>query len=171
VLGQEPANLGPQLIVPSAGGAQPGLPPGGVDPDGSLVQLADPSPALRRHLSLPPSCPASQASASAKSCSTVATETPSAAATDRRNFVKSSVAAAIAATVSANAAAESGLVSHNRNGGSVRRIALEEHFVMNKRTHMHASDPLVMPVTYGGCPPLVGAIWSWTAETAAHALR
>jgi 2,3-dihydroxybenzoate decarboxylase len=53
----------------------------------------------------------------------------------------------------------------------VRRIALEEHFVMNKRTHMHASGPLVMPVTYGGCPPLVGAIWSWTALTAAHALR
>ena len=45
VLGQAPANLRPQLIVPSAGGAQPGLPPGGVDPDRSLEQLADLSPA------------------------------------------------------------------------------------------------------------------------------
>ncbi len=37
--------------------------------------------------------------------------------------------------------------------------------------YLHASDPLVPPVTYEGCPPLSGAVWSWTAETAAHALR
>ena len=37
--------------------------------------------------------------------------------------------------------------------------------------YLHASDPLVPPVTYEGCPQLTGAIWSWTAETAAHALR
>ncbi|WP_419803697.1 amidohydrolase family protein [Terriglobus sp.] len=37
--------------------------------------------------------------------------------------------------------------------------------------YLHAADPLVAPVTYEGCPQLTGAIWSWTAETAAHALR
>ncbi len=37
--------------------------------------------------------------------------------------------------------------------------------------YLHAADPLVPPVTYDGCPQLTGAIWSWTAETAAHALR
>ena len=37
--------------------------------------------------------------------------------------------------------------------------------------YLHASDPLVSPVTYEGCPQLTGAVWSWTAETAAHALR
>ena len=37
--------------------------------------------------------------------------------------------------------------------------------------YLHASDPLVPPVTYEGCPQLTGAVWSWTAETAAHALR
>ena len=37
--------------------------------------------------------------------------------------------------------------------------------------YLHASDPLVPPVTYDGCAQLTGAVWSWTAETAAHALR
>ena len=37
--------------------------------------------------------------------------------------------------------------------------------------YLHASDSAVQPVTYVGCPVLVGAVWSWTAETAAHALR
>ena len=37
--------------------------------------------------------------------------------------------------------------------------------------YLHASDPLVPPVTYSECSQLVGAVWSWTAETAAHALR
>jgi hypothetical protein len=53
VLGQEPVNLDPQLIVPSAGAAQPGLPFGGVGPGRSLEQLADPSTALWRHPSHP----------------------------------------------------------------------------------------------------------------------
>ena len=81
VLGQEAADLGPQVVVPAAGGAEPGLPPGGVDPDRGIEQLADLSPALRRHPSPPPSWPASQARASRQSRSTVTTETPSAAAT------------------------------------------------------------------------------------------
>ncbi len=37
--------------------------------------------------------------------------------------------------------------------------------------YLHAADPVVPPVTYAGCPQLTGAVWSWTAETAAHALR
>ena len=42
---------------------------------------------------------------------------------------------------------------------------------LGKPVYLHASDPLVPPVTYDGCPQLTGAVWSWTAETAAHALR
>ena len=30
---------------------------------------------------------------------------------------------------------------------------------------------MVLPVTYAGRPELIGATWSWTAETAAHTLR
>lgn len=37
--------------------------------------------------------------------------------------------------------------------------------------YLHAADPLVMPPTYAGRPELIGATWSWTAETAAHTLR
>ena len=37
--------------------------------------------------------------------------------------------------------------------------------------YLHVSDPIVQPVTYVGCPELQGSVWSWTAETAAHALR
>ena len=37
--------------------------------------------------------------------------------------------------------------------------------------YLHAADAAVMPVTYVGRPELIGATWSWTAETAAHALR
>ena len=37
--------------------------------------------------------------------------------------------------------------------------------------YLHAADPVVTPVTYDGCPELTEAIWSWTAETGAHALR
>lgn len=37
--------------------------------------------------------------------------------------------------------------------------------------YIHASDPAVMPTTYEGRPELIGAVWSWNAETAAHALR
>ena len=37
--------------------------------------------------------------------------------------------------------------------------------------YLHAADPMVLPPTYAGRPELVGATWSWTAETAAHALR
>ena len=37
--------------------------------------------------------------------------------------------------------------------------------------YLHASDPLVTPPTYAGRPELIGATWSWTAETAAHTLR
>ena len=42
---------------------------------------------------------------------------------------------------------------------------------LGKPVYLHASDPSVPPVTYAGCPQLTGAVWSWTAETAAHALR
>ena len=37
--------------------------------------------------------------------------------------------------------------------------------------YLHAADAAVMPATYVGRPELDGATWSWTAETAAHALR
>ena len=37
--------------------------------------------------------------------------------------------------------------------------------------YLHAADPLAMPLTYAGRPELIGATWSWTAETAAHTLR
>lgn len=37
--------------------------------------------------------------------------------------------------------------------------------------YLHAADPLVVPRTYAGRPELMGATWSWTAETAAHTLR
>ncbi len=37
--------------------------------------------------------------------------------------------------------------------------------------YLHASDPMVPPPTYAGRPELLGPTWSWTAETAAHALR
>lgn len=37
--------------------------------------------------------------------------------------------------------------------------------------YLHAADAAVLPVTYVGRPELMGATWSWTAETAAHALR
>lgn len=37
--------------------------------------------------------------------------------------------------------------------------------------YLHAADPMVMPPTYAGRPELIGATWSWTAETAAHTLR
>ena len=71
VLGQEAADLGPQLVVAAAGGAEPGRPPGGIDPDGGIEQVTDLSPALRRHPSSPPSRPTSQARASRQSRSTM----------------------------------------------------------------------------------------------------
>ena len=37
--------------------------------------------------------------------------------------------------------------------------------------YLHAADPATMPATYAGRPELIGATWSWTAETAAHTLR
>lgn len=37
--------------------------------------------------------------------------------------------------------------------------------------YLHAADAAVQPTTYVGRPELIGATWSWTAETAAHALR
>ncbi len=37
--------------------------------------------------------------------------------------------------------------------------------------YLHASDGIVSPSVYGGRPELLGAAWSWTAETAAHTLR
>ncbi len=37
--------------------------------------------------------------------------------------------------------------------------------------YLHAADPMVAPATYAGRPELIGATWSWTAETAAHTLR
>ncbi len=37
--------------------------------------------------------------------------------------------------------------------------------------YLHAADPMVAPPTYAGRPELIGATWSWTAETAAHTLR
>jgi len=37
--------------------------------------------------------------------------------------------------------------------------------------YLHAADASVHPATYAGRPELEGATWSWTAETAAHALR
>ena len=37
--------------------------------------------------------------------------------------------------------------------------------------YLHAADPVALPPTYAGRPELIGATWSWTAETAAHALR
>src|SRR5207248_4376612 len=81
VLGQEAADLGPQLVIPAARGPEPGLPPGGVDQDRGIEQVADLSPALRRHPSPPPSWPTSQARADRQSRSTVTTEAPGAAAT------------------------------------------------------------------------------------------
>jgi 2,3-dihydroxybenzoate decarboxylase len=37
--------------------------------------------------------------------------------------------------------------------------------------YLHASDGLIPPSVYHGRPELLGATWSWTAETAAHTLR
>ncbi len=37
--------------------------------------------------------------------------------------------------------------------------------------YLHAADSMVSPPTYAGRPELIGATWSWTAETAAHTLR
>ena len=37
--------------------------------------------------------------------------------------------------------------------------------------YLHAADPLTLPPTYTDRPELIGATWSWTAETAAHTLR
>ena len=37
--------------------------------------------------------------------------------------------------------------------------------------YLHAADAMIMPATYAGRPELIGATWSWTAETAAHSLR
>ena len=37
--------------------------------------------------------------------------------------------------------------------------------------YLHAADPMTTPATYAGRPELIGATWSWTAETAAHTLR
>ncbi len=37
--------------------------------------------------------------------------------------------------------------------------------------YLHAANALIQPVTYAGRPELLGPTWSWTAETAAHALR
>ncbi len=42
---------------------------------------------------------------------------------------------------------------------------------LNVPIYLHISEPVVEPVTYVGCPALVGPVFSWTAETAAHALR
>jgi 2,3-dihydroxybenzoate decarboxylase len=55
----------------------------------------------------------------------------------------------------------------------------EEHFLpfwerseaLKVPVYLHAADPMVMPATYAGRPELMGATWSWTAETAAHTLR
>lgn len=37
--------------------------------------------------------------------------------------------------------------------------------------YLHAADAAVLPASMAGCPELEGATWSWTAETATHALR
>jgi 2,3-dihydroxybenzoate decarboxylase len=37
--------------------------------------------------------------------------------------------------------------------------------------YLHAADPMITPATYAGRSELIGATWSWTAETAAHTLR
>ena len=37
--------------------------------------------------------------------------------------------------------------------------------------YLHAADAMIPPATYAGRPELIGATWSWTAETAAHTLR
>jgi 2,3-dihydroxybenzoate decarboxylase len=37
--------------------------------------------------------------------------------------------------------------------------------------YLHPRDPYDLPQEYHGHPELLGATWSWTAETAAHALR
>lgn len=37
--------------------------------------------------------------------------------------------------------------------------------------YLHPADALVQPVTFAGRSELMGPVWSWTAETAAHTLR
>ncbi len=37
--------------------------------------------------------------------------------------------------------------------------------------YLHAADAITMPVTYAGHPEMLGATWSWTAETASLVLR
>lgn len=37
--------------------------------------------------------------------------------------------------------------------------------------YLHPCDPYQLPHCYGGHPELLGATWSWTVETATHALR
>jgi 2,3-dihydroxybenzoate decarboxylase len=37
--------------------------------------------------------------------------------------------------------------------------------------YLHAADAMITPATYAGRSELIGATWSWTAETAAHTLR
>jgi 2,3-dihydroxybenzoate decarboxylase len=37
--------------------------------------------------------------------------------------------------------------------------------------YLHPCDPHDMPHMYRGHPELLGATWSWTVETATHALR
>src|SRR5262249_31477259 len=80
VLGQEAADLGLQVFVPIAGGAEPGRPVGGVDADRGLEELADPSPAFRSHRCAPASWPTSQARATRQSPPTSPEEPRSAAA-------------------------------------------------------------------------------------------
>ncbi len=55
----------------------------------------------------------------------------------------------------------------------------DEHFIpfweraeaLQVPVYLHAADALISPASYAGRPELVGATWSWTAETAAHTLR
>ena len=55
VLGQEATDLGLQVVVASAGGAEPRVALVRVEPDAGLEELADLSPTIRAHSSLLPS--------------------------------------------------------------------------------------------------------------------
>ena len=82
VMGEQVFHLGPQGFVVAAGIAEPFPTLSGGHARGRVEQFADLAPALGFHRSLPPrSWPWSQARPSRQSRSTVATETPSAAAT------------------------------------------------------------------------------------------
>ena len=81
VLGEKAADLGPQVVVPAAGGAEPVVPSGGVEPDRGIERARRSVANAPASFVSPPSRRRARRRASRQSRSTVTTETPNAAAT------------------------------------------------------------------------------------------